>query len=155
MSLLRRRPLSTSSQLPMFSRLTEEIDQFFNQDFPLLGRQRNLLSEVWQPTVDVEQQDNCYMVRADIPGVDVNDITVLLEGNNLIIEGKRDTHVEEHKLDYRQVERNYGSFYRCINLPEASEDVKKIKAHCSKGVLEVKVPTTGVASQKRIEVQVD
>lgn len=155
MSLLRQQPFTTSSHLPMFSRLTEEIDRFFNQDSPLLGRQSQVLSDVWQPTVDIEQQDNGYIVRADIPGVDAKDISVVLEGKNLIIEGKRDTKVEEPKHDYRLIERNYGNFYRCINLPEATEEAKKIKAHCSQGVLEVKVPATGVMAQKRIEVKAD
>lgn len=148
-------PLSTMQQLPIFSQLSDEMNQFFGRDLPLFGRQSDLLSGDWQPATDIEQRDNRYIVRADIPGVDPKDIKVSMENGNLIIEGKRETKVEENKKNYRRVERSFGSFYRCINLPDAADESKKIEAHCSKGVLEVIVPKTTASAQKKIEIKVD
>jgi HSP20 family protein len=155
MSLFKHQPLSTMPQLPMFSQLSDEMNQFFGRDLPMFSRQSDLLSTDWQPATDIEQRDNRYIVRADIPGVDPKDIKVSMENGNLIIEGKRETKVEENKKNYHRVERSFGSFYRCINLPDASNESKKIEAHCNKGVLEIIVPKIGAAAHKKIEIKVD
>lgn len=154
MSLFKHQPLSTIPQLPMFSQLSDEMNHFFGRDLPIFGRQPDLLSNEWRPATDIEQRDNRYIVRADIPGVDPKDIKVTMESGNLIIEGKRETKVEENKQNYRHIERSFGSFYRCINLPDASDESKKIEAHCNKGVLEIIVPKMGAAVHKKIEIKV-
>ena len=155
MSLFKRQPLATMPQLPIFSQLSDEMNQFFGRDLPLFSRQSDMLTGEWQPATDIEQRDNRYIVRADIPGVSPKEIKVSMENGNLIIEGKRETKVEENKKNYHRIERSFGSFYRCINLPDASEESKKIEAHCSNGVLEVIVPKVSAAAHKKIEVKVD
>lgn len=155
MSLFKHQPLSTIPSFPIFSQLSDEMNQFFGRDLPLFSRQSDYLTGDWQPAIDIEQRDNRYIVKADIPGVDPKDIKVSMENGNLIIEGKRETKVEENKQNYRRVERSFGSFYRCLNLPDASEESKKIEAHCNKGVLEVIVPKLETAAQKKIEIKVD
>jgi|TARA_B110000908_G_C10241093_1_gene446105 HSP20 family protein len=155
MSLFKHQPLSTMPQLPIFSQLSDEMNHFFGRDLPMFGRQPELLSSEWQPATDIEQRDNRYIIKADIPGVDPKDIKVTMENGNLIIEGKRETKVEENKKNYHRIERSFGSFYRCIDLPDASEESKKIEAHCNKGVLEIIVPKIGAAAHKKIEIKVD
>ncbi|MEW6981232.1 Hsp20/alpha crystallin family protein [Colwelliaceae bacterium 6471] len=154
MSLFKHQPLSTIPQLPIFSQLSDEMNRFFGRDVPMAGRQENLFADEWHPAADIEQKDTCYIVRADIPGVNPKDIKVSLDNNNLIIEGKRETQAEEHKENYRRVERFYGSFYRSFHLPDAS-DAKKVEAHCKNGVLEVTIPKVSTSKQKKIEVKVD
>ena len=61
---------------------------------------------------------------------------------------------EENKENYRCIERSFGSFYRSINLPDAS-DAKGIEAHSRNGVLEITVPMSETAKQKKIEIKVD
>lgn len=153
MSLFKHHPLASMQQLPMFSQLSDEMNQFFGRDLPMFGRQTDL-SE-WQPATDIEQKDNRYIVRADIPGVDPKDIKVTMENGNLIIEGKRESKVEENKKNYHRVERSFGSFYRCINLPDCCNEHAKIEAHCNKGVLEVIVPKLGSSVQNKVEIKVD
>jgi HSP20 family protein len=155
MSLFKHQPLSTMPQLPMFSQLSDEMNQFFGRDLPIFGRQSELLSSDWLPATDIEQRDNRYIVKADIPGVDPKDIKVTMENGNLIIEGKREAKVEENKKNYQHVERHFGSFYRSIKLPDASNESKKIEAHCNKGVLEIIVPKIGTSAHKKIEIKVD
>lgn len=147
MSLFKNQPLATMSQL------SDEMNQFFGRDLPIFNRQTDL-SE-WQPATDIEQKDNLYIVKADIPGVDPKDIKVSMENGNLIIEGKRESKVEENNKNYRRVERSFGSFYRCINLPDACDEHKEIEAHCNKGVLEISVPKISAAAKKKIEIKVD
>jgi HSP20 family protein len=73
----------------------------------------------------------------------------------LVVEGKRETEAEENREDFSRVERSYGSFYRSFNLPDAATNAKKIKAHSHNGVLEITVPISETAQQKKIEIKVD
>ncbi len=154
MSFLRKQPLSVLTTRPLFSQLSDEMDRFWNKDLSLLNRPNDLLEGLWQPDVDVELKDNKYMVRADIPGVEPKEIKVSMDNGNLIIEGKRESKVEENRDNFRRVERSFGSFYRSIYLADAAE-ANGIKAHCRNGVLEVTVPITEAAQHKKIEVKVD
>lgn len=154
MSFLRKQPLSTLSTRPLFSQLSDEMNRFWINDLSLAGRPAEMLEGLWQPDVDVEIRNNQYLVSADIPGVDPEEIKVSMDNGNLIIEGKRETHAAEIRSDFRRVERNYGSFYRSLFLTDAAE-LKGIEAHCKNGVLEVTVPISEAAKHKKIEVKVD
>ena len=153
MSLFNRQPLTTLPSLPLFSQLSDEMNHFWGKDNLLTRRQGDLMTD-WLPDVDIEQKKNMYLVRADIPGVAPEDIKVSMDNGNLIIEGKRENKVLDNRENYRCVERSYGSFYRSFNLPDAT-DAKTIEAHSRNGVLEVSVPITASAKQKKIEVKVD
>jgi len=139
--------------LPLFSQLSDEMNRFWSRDSIFDRRQSDLLGD-WQPDIDVEKKNNVYLIRADIPGVNPKDIKVTMDNGNLVIEGNRETNVEETKENYRFIERAYGSFYRNVHLPDAS-NAKGIEAHCKNGVLEVTVPIAETAKQKKIEVIVD
>ena len=125
MSIFKHQQLSTQPQMPIFSQLSDEMNRFLSRDFPMYSRATDLLSGEWAPDADIEQKENSYIVRADIPGVNPKDIKVSMDNDNLIIEGKRNTKTEENKDNYRRVERNFGAFYRCFNLPDAATDAKK------------------------------
>ena len=154
MSLLKYHPLSRLSQFPFFSKLSDDIEQFWDQDLPSLNKQLELSDGRWIPEVDIQQSDGKYLVKADIPGVAPKDISVSMDNNNLIIEGKRESEIDEKKDDYRRIERSYGSFYRRFNLPDAS-DGDDIVAKCHNGVLEVSIPKKESSTQKKIEVKVN
>jgi HSP20 family protein len=154
MNIFKRQPLSTLPQLPLFSQLSEEMNHFFDRDLSTLGTNWPTLGGQWKPAIDIEKTDKEYVIRADIPGVDAEDINVSMENNMLVIEGRRETKAEKNEQNYHCVERNYGSFYRAIGLPEAV-DSAKIRAHNHNGVLEVKVPKSAGAKQKVIPVLAD
>ena len=160
MSIFKRLAPTTATQaplfpqLPLFSQLNDEISRFFERDYPLSGERLSSLEGQWFPSVDIEQQDGKYLLKADIPGVDPKDIKISIENGQLTIEGKRESKLEENKDNYRRVERSSGSFYRSFSLPDANED-KDIQAHCSNGVLEITIPRTESAKKKKIEVIVD
>ena len=151
MNLFKRQPLTTTPQLPLFSRLNEEMNRFFESDFPSLTGRWDVLGGQWQPDIDIEQKSNEYVVKADLPGVEVKDIKVSMDNGMLTIEGKRESKVEENKENYRCIERSYGSFFRSVALPDAVVE-ENIKAHCHNGVLEVIVPKEKSAKLKEIPI---
>lgn len=106
----------------------------------------------WMPAVDIEDQDDQVVVRADVPGVKPEEINVTMENGVLALSGERKTENEEKGKDFTRVERTYGKFYRSFALPQGAE-ADKITAHAKDGVLEVVVPKTAKAKPRQIKVE--
>jgi HSP20 family protein len=136
-----------------FSLLSAEIQR------ALAGRFDRWLSEndgsaftsEWSPAVDIKEEDDRYVVRADVPGVDPKDIEVTLDNDVLSISGKREEEKKEEREGYRRIERVSGQFCRRFTLPEAV-NAEKITAKSDKGVLEVVIPKTEKRKARRISV---
>ena len=105
----------------------------------------------WSPLVDIREEDQRYVLQADIPGVDPKDIEVTMNGKTLTISGKREHSVTKEQAGLQYAERARGSFHRRVNLPRtvASEG---ITANCANGVLEVVIPKQPQESSQRIQV---
>ena len=115
------------------------------------GSNRDVTS--WVPKVDVVQRGNELVVRADLPGVKPDDVTVEISDDAITISGERqDEHAEEHGGIYR-FERTYGAFLREIPLPEGAM-VDQAKASFENGVLEITVPAPPeqVSRGRRLEI---
>ncbi|WP_284450924.1 Hsp20/alpha crystallin family protein, partial [Methylophaga thalassica] len=108
----------------------------------------------WAPAVDIKEEKERFVVIADIPGVNKEDIHISLENNLLTIQGERRFEKNENKDGYSRMERTQGQFYRRFSLPQ-TVDESKISAKCKNGVLEVFIPKKAVAVEKRIEVQIE
>lgn len=116
-----------------------------------LKANHNDKSREWMPSMDVIEEDQQFVFRADVPGIDPKDIQILIEEGTLILKGERaDQREQEHK-GYRRLERMYGSFQRSFRLPD-SIDADNISASSRHGVLEVRVPKQEKLSRK-IEIQ--
>ncbi len=102
----------------------------------------------WVPAVDVKEEDNRFLIVADIPGVDPDDIEVSMENGMLSIKGERHSEHEEEKEGYKRVERSSGTFYRRFNLPETA-DAEGITAQSRNGSLEVVIPKREAVTQTR------
>lgn len=90
----------------------------------------------FEPALDLEDHDDHYTLRVDVPGLNKEDLSVTLEGNSLVVEGERK---EEHKRRRRVSEVYYGHIYRAVTLPEDAK-LDGIKTKLRRGVLEVTVP---------------
>lgn len=112
------------------------------------------LVAAWAPAVDIREEDDQFIVRADIPGVDPKDIDISLENGMLTISGERKEEKEEEKEGYRRMERFSGQFFRRFSLPDTA-DADRVKAHSRKGVLELVIPKTREHKARRIEVEAD
>ena len=106
----------------------------------------------WLPSVDIQEEDQRYVVHADLPGVAPEDIEVTLEDGVLAIQGSRSANSDEEKEGYRHVERVTGRFQRRFRLPDTT-DAAAISAVNRNGVLEVSIPKQEKLQPQRIEVQ--
>ena len=132
------------------------LDQFRREmDRMYEGRgadEREIATSDWVPAVDVREDADCFVITADIPGVDPKDVEVNSEGGQLTIKGQRDVEKKEQHEGYKRVERAYGSFFRRFTLPDTA-DVEKITAKTNHGVLEVRIPKHEKLQPRKITVE--
>ena len=105
----------------------------------------------WAPAVDIKEENDNFILQADIPGVKPEDIEVNMEAGVLTVKGEKKTEAKSEKEGYKRVERTYGSFYRRFSLPD-SADGNAINAKCKHGVLEIVIPKREAVKPKKIEV---
>ena len=70
----------------------------------------------WTPLIDIKDQDNQYLIQANVPGVDPKNIEVSIDKGMLTIKGHTETETKEERENYLHMERSQGSFYRTISL---------------------------------------
>jgi HSP20 family protein len=119
--------------------------------FPRLRRLREL--EEISPSVDMFDKKDEIVVKAEIPGVEKENISISLSDNMLTIKGEMKKEEEVKEEDYYYSERSYGSFSRSLNLP-AKVQAEKIKASFKNGILEIHLPKAEEAKPKEIKVEV-
>jgi len=108
----------------------------------------------WSPSVDIEEEDDKYVIKADLPGVDKKDIEVKFEDGVLTIRGEKQTESETGKGTKRhRTERFHGSFARSFALPDAVK-TDKTDATYKDGVLSMKIPKEEKAKPKAINIKV-
>ncbi len=105
----------------------------------------------WAPAVDIKEDENQFVLLADIPGVKPEDIDVHMEAGVLTVKGQKESETKTEQEGYKRVERSYGSFYRRFNLPDYA-DSEAIQAKCKHGVLEIVIPKRDAVKPKKINV---
>jgi len=106
------------------------------------------------PAVDLFEEKDDIVVKAELPGMDKENIEVNLTDNTLTIKGEKKKAEEVKEENYYRCERSYGSFVRSVELPKAVH-ADKVKASFKNGILEVRVPKTEEAKAKEIKVKVE
>ena len=112
----------------------------------------NVVTSHWRPAVDIREENNRYVIMADLPGVDPKDIEITMEQGVLTIKGERASDKEESHEGYKRVERVRGTFYRRFSLPD-SADAEHIEAHGKNGVLEIVLPKLEKVQPRKISVK--
>jgi len=107
----------------------------------------------WQPAVDIYEDTESVIIKADLPDLDQKSVTLRVENRNLLIKGERKLEKEEKKENYHRIERAYGSFQRSFTLPE-TVDVEKISAETKNGVLSIVLPKKPETKPKQIDIKV-
>jgi HSP20 family protein len=138
--------------MPFMRRLKEEMDRAFGFK-PLLLEMTEPYLGGWSPDLEIFERDNTFVVRADLPGLAKENVQVQVTHDELTIEGERKLEKEETKEGIYRTERNYGTFYRRIPLPEYVK-AEVAKATFKNGVLEVVIPTIPVPEVKRRTVEI-
>ncbi len=104
------------------------------------------------PLVDVWHEDDKLHVRAEVPGMNAEDIEVTVQNHELVLRGTKTFEESKEDRNWLIREVGYGRFERRFRLPE-HVDVNKIEAHCTNGVLELTLPATAEARPRKIEVR--
>ena len=130
------------------NRMNRMLDESF---WPLSRSEEDLGLSSFHPAIDVYEEDDAYVVKAELPGIDKKDITLDLKDRVLTLKGER-SHENEVKEDkYYRRERSYGKFCRAFTLP-AQVDPEKIKAEFKDGVLNISIPKPEENKPKQITV---
>lgn len=110
--------------------------------------------EVKPPIIDVFEEKDDIVVKAELPGMEKDNIDVNLTDHRLTIKGEKKKEDEVKEENYYRAERSYGSFLRTLDLPK---DVRadKVKASFKNGILEIRMPKTEEARTKEVKVKVD
>lgn len=116
--------------------LQQEMSTMFDRRLSDKDESLPVASSDWAPAVDIKEEEERFLIKADIPGVDPEDIEVQMENGVLTISGEKHAEHEEEKEGYKRIERSYGSFLRRFSLPDTA-DPDSIKAKSKNGALEV------------------
>lgn len=146
MTILRYEPVQ------VLRRFQDEMNRFFDDSAPTGNADYSrVATSEWAPAVDIKEEQDRYVITADVPGVETKDIDITMENGVLSIKGERSARNNEQREGYKRIERASGSFYRRFSMPD-SVDPDGISASSSNGVLEVAIPKKQAVQPRRIAV---
>lgn len=105
----------------------------------------------WIPRVDIKEEASRFVIYADLPGIDPQDIEVQMDKGILSIRGERNSESATETERFSRVERSYGSFHRRFALPDTA-DAEHVSAQGHNGVLEITIPKKPETTPRRIHV---
>lgn len=132
------------------ARLHGEMDDLFDSFFR--GLDRPFAGYKAWPAIDVAEEEDAILVRAEVPGCKAEDIEISVYGNILTISGEKKLSEEKKEKGYYHVESTYGSFRREVSLP-TDVDQAKIDAVCKDGVLSITLPKAAKAKTIKVRVK--
>ena len=144
MNLVRFDPLSISDFLH------RDLNRFAGRRLVRTDGDSNVTD--WVPAVDVVEEKDRFVLRADVPGVDPKDIDVSMDDGVLTVSGERHSESHDDSDGIKRFERVTGRFYRRFALPD-SADAEGIKAKSANGILEVSIPKLPEVQARRIAVE--
>lgn len=106
----------------------------------------------WTPRLNLAENEDCYEVSIDLPGMNPDDVNVELRHGDLWITGNRHEQFEEKEKKWHRIERFHGEFRRVVRLGD-DVDPENVEAEYKDGVLHISVPKSETAKTKRIEIK--
>lgn len=145
MALVRWSPVSQLAGMEI-----DRLNQMFNELY-----QDNFARGGWSPAVDIyETEGREVVIKAELPEMKREDISVTFENNVLTLKGERKLEQEVKRENFQRIERRYGSFTRAFTLPP-TVDGGQISASYKDGVLTIRLPQREEAKPKQITVNAD
>ena len=136
----------------------QDMDGFFDRYYNLMNRTPGAAGESsvmsWRPTVDISETKKAYLIKAELPEVEKDDIDVSIENGLLTISGERRFESEEEDETRHRVERMYGSFSRSFSLPSDADEAH-ISAKSKNGMLKVRIPKVSPAPAESKKIGID
>ena len=137
----------------LFDVMQRDLDRMAGRRMGLVGRDDNGHSVAdWVPAVDIIEEKDRFVLRADVPGVKPDDIDVNMENGVLSVSGQRYEESTEEAEGIKRLERISGRFYRRFSLPETA-NAEEISAKSVNGILEVVIPKQPEVKARRITVE--
>lgn len=135
-------------------KLQERMNRLFEQTLAHGGiPEEDLRGGGWAPAVDIEESQDRIVLRADLPGVSMDQIELKIENDHLTLRGERAFPAGSRREDFHRIERSFGSFFRSFTLP-LNVNQAAIQAELKNGVLEVTLPKKSETRSKQIQVQI-
>jgi HSP20 family protein len=138
--------------------LQDRMNRLFNETFPSRAQKSpdedDFFTSDFAPAVDIYEDANAITLKADIPGMDPNQIDIRVEGNRLVLKGERNLEKESKRENFYRMERAYGSFTRIFALPQ-NVAADQIEANYKNGVLNLTIPKKEEAKPKHIKVRTE
>lgn len=128
----------------MSKRFSDIMDEFFND---AVKTRRNS----FVPSIDVSETEDQFLISAELPGMNKEDIDISLENNRLSISGERSFEKEDKGKKFHRVESSYGSFERSFQLPD-NIDEESISAKYENGLLNISIDKSEEEVKKQIEI---
>jgi HSP20 family protein len=136
----------------LLRRFQNELDRLYDADsLAREGDGSRVVTSHWAPAVDIKEEGEQYVIRADIPGVESKDIDITMHDGNLVIRGERREERRDEGSGYKRTERAMGVFHRRFALPDTA-DSERIEASYKDGVLSVVIPKQRQARPRKIAV---
>jgi HSP20 family protein len=130
----------------------DEMNRMFDQFFRGgTGEEAGWGVRTWTPPVDLYETDDALILKAELPGVSKDDVSIEIHQNTLVLRGERKHEAEVKEDRYHRVERAYGSFQRSFMLPTLV-DQEHVHASYHDGVLELRLPKSEAAKPKRVAI---
>ena len=136
-----------------FREMEELVDRYNRSARKSLVKHDDKTFEVgdWMPAVDISETEDAFVVKAELPGVDKDDVNVKIENGILTIRGEKKTKAEDKKN--HRIECTYGSFVRSFTLPQTTKS-DSIEAEYKNGILNLTIPKSEEVKPKEIEVKI-
>lgn len=130
----------------------EPFSQEFNRLFNTLFDAGDAPSQRWLPPMDLVEAEDHFALKADLPGLAEEDVSIEIQDSTLTISGERKAEHEQKERGWYRVERQFGRFSRSLTLPEGI-DADAVSASFDKGVLEVRIPKPEERKPRRVEIK--
>ena len=150
MALVRYEPWNLLNRLQKEFNLQNNLDPYAREVED--DDNSDVVTSHWRPAVDIKEEENRFVIYADLPGVDPKDIEITMDQGVLTLKGERSEETKEEREGYKRVERVSGSFYRRFSLPDTA-DADRIEAEGKNGVLEITLPKHEKVEARKITVK--
>jgi HSP20 family protein len=132
----------------------DRFNQLFNSSFArAFGDQHEISPGAWVPPVDIYETGDSVVLKAELPGVNPDDVEIRVEGSTLYLKGERKFEKEVKEENLHRVERSYGAFTRSFSLPNTINS-DKVKAEYQNGILTLTMPKREEAKPRTIKINV-
>jgi HSP20 family protein len=141
MSLIKWDPFRELNVFPV------RFGRFLDKDW-----EKTMSTTVWNPSVDIFENDTDIVVKVEAPGMNAKDFDLRIENNVLMVKGERKFEKETKEENYHRVEREYGSFSRSFALPTGVKE-ENVTAEYKDGILKIVLPKKEEVKPKSIKIE--